>query len=139
MNKERLLSIIRDIERFFCDLDSIKVRKIEDLASKERFYAASMLLFSLINRAIDLGEEIVADKKLGLPGTYREIFYLLSKHKVISRELSDDLSSLVYFRNLAAHEYQTFTESDVYSAFHKIKSVQRFVDVVKNRLGLTAA
>ena len=64
MNKERLLSIIRDIERFFCDLDSINVRKIEDLASNGRFYAVSMLLFSLINRAIDLGEEIVADKKL---------------------------------------------------------------------------
>lgn len=115
------------------------MRKIGDLASKERFYAVSMLLFSLINRAIDLGEEIVADKKLGLPGTYREIFYLLEKHKIISKELSKDLSSLVYFRNLAAHEYHTFTENDVYSAFHKIRSVQQFVDVIKNKPGRAVA
>lgn len=134
MNRERLLSIIIDIERFFRDLDSIKVRKIGDLASKERFYAVSMLLFSLINRAIDLGEEIVADKKLGLPGTYREIFYLMEKHKIIGKELSKDLSSLVYFRNLAAYEYHTFTEKDVYSAFHKIRAVQWFVDAIKSKL-----
>ena len=31
MNKERITSIIKDIERFFADLDNIKVRDIDDM------------------------------------------------------------------------------------------------------------
>lgn len=131
MNKERLVSIFRDIERFFTDLEGIGVVDRDDLKDKKQFYATSMLLFSIINRAIDLGEEIIADKKFGLPATYNEIFYLLEKNKIISQRLCSQLSSLIYFRNLAAHEYHTFTEKDVFTAFQEINAVKKFVDIIK--------
>lgn len=132
MNKERLLSIFRDIERFFTDLEGIGVFDRDDLKDKKQFYATSMLLFSIINRAIDLGEEIIADKKFGLPATYNEIFYLLEKNKIISQRLCSQLSSLIYFRNLAAHEYHTFTEKDVFNAFQEITAVKKFVEIIKS-------
>lgn len=134
MNQERIVSVIRDIERFFTDLDKFQIKLESDLYPFDKFYGVSMILFSIVNRAIDLGEEIVTDKKLGFPNKYREIFELLNKNKFISDTLSYDFFDLVYFRNLAAHEYHTFKEADVYKAFRKIKVVNEFITVVKKLL-----
>ncbi|MBI4142158.1 DUF86 domain-containing protein [Candidatus Woesearchaeota archaeon] len=131
MNQERILAIVKDIDRFFGDLECIQVKNVDDLKDKKEFYATSMILFSIINRAIDLGEEIVADKKIGLPTTYKDIFYLLEKNRIINKQLFEQLSSLIYFRNLAAHEYHTFTEKDVFTALKNVNAIKRFVDIVK--------
>ena len=112
MNQERLVSVIRDIERFFTDLDKFQIKSESDFYHFDKFYGVSMILFSIVNRAIDLGEEIVTDKKLGFPNKYREIFELLHKNELISDRLSHDFSDLVHFRNLAAHEYHSFKEKD---------------------------
>ena len=131
MNTEKVVSIFKDQERFLADLDSLHVTSVTSLDSKPIFYATSMLLFSIANRTIDLGEEIVASRKLGFPGKYREIFDLLLKDKVIDSKLHKDLLSLVHFRNLAAHEYHTFTAKDVFEAYSKVRCVLVFVEKVK--------
>lgn len=131
MNREKVLSIFKDLERFLADLDSLHIASLKDLESKSNFYASSMLLFSIANRTIDLGEEIVASRKLGFPGKYREIFDLLLKDKVIDSKLHKDLLGLVYFRNLAAQEYHTFTAKDVFEAYIKLQCVTTFVEKAK--------
>ncbi len=88
MNNQRIMKIIKDIERFFNDLKDEKIKSEKDLKNKEKFYAVSMILFFIINRAIDLGEEIVSAKKLGFPEKYREIFYLLSRKDIIEEKES---------------------------------------------------
>ena len=62
-----------------------------------------MLLFAIANRAIDLGDAIVTGGEFGFPNKYREIFELLSKNNVISKEMGERLSKLVYYRNLVSH------------------------------------
>lgn len=131
MNVERMTVIIKDIERFSRDLSELDIKGIQDLQDKSKFYASSMILFSIINRAIDLGEEIVSYKKLGFPGTYKEIFYLLQKNNIIDKDLYQSLLDLIHFRNLAAHEYHTFTREDVFKAFKKINAVKNFVNAIK--------
>jgi uncharacterized protein YutE (UPF0331/DUF86 family) len=131
MNKERMVKIIKDIDRFFKDLEELDIKNVRDLESKESFYAASMILFSIVNRAIDLGEEMVSAKKLGFPEKYREIFYLLKRSGIIDQRMYRKLSALIHFRNLAAHEYYTFTEADVFKALKNISVVKRFVEAVK--------
>ncbi len=134
MNKERIVIMIRDIERFFTDLDKFQIKSESDLYPFDKFYGVSMVLFSIVNRAIDLGEEIVTYKKLGFPNKYREIFELLHKNKIISERLSLDFSDLIHFRNLAAHEYQTLKEKEVYIAFQRMKAVNDFIAVIKKLL-----
>jgi len=46
-----------------------------------------MVLFTILNRAIDLGEEIVLSKNLGMPSTYKDIFRLLLKNKTIEKNI----------------------------------------------------
>jgi len=77
---ERIGKIISDIERYFRDLEleGLNIKKVEDLEDRKDFYAISMVLFSILNRAIDLGDEIVMANNLGMPSTYKEIFRLLT-------------------------------------------------------------
>ena len=131
MSNERIARIITDLERFLNDFKSFEIKTEEDLKDKEKFYAASIVLFSTVNRAIDLGEEVVSDKKLGSPETYRDIFFFLEREKIIDARLRQEFSSLIHFRNLAAHEYHNFTGKDVFEAAGKIQTVKAFANAVK--------
>lgn len=128
---ERLTKIISDIYRYLDDLERMELTDIRDLDDIKNFYAVSMILFTLINRVIDLGDEIVTSRNLGVPGTYREIFNLLERGKVIDKELASDLSNLVYQRNILAHEYHNLTEKDVFRTYRMVPVIRKFVERVK--------
>ena len=128
---ERLTKIISDIYRYLDDLERMELTDIRDLDDIKNFYAVSMILFTLINRVIDLGDEIVTSRNLGVPGTYREIFNLLERGNVIDKELASDLSNLVYQRNILAHEYHNLTEKDVFRTYRMVPVIRKFVERVK--------
>lgn len=93
-----------------------------------------MLLFSIINGAITLGEEAIATKASGFPASYRDVFEILNKNKIISKELAAEMSMLVGYRNMFAHEYWSFTEKDVWDALQRVRSVKPFVSEIRKVL-----
>ncbi len=131
---ERIGKIINDIGRYFRDLEELNVTRVEDLEDRKNFYAISMVLFSILNRSIDLGDEIVMANNLGMPSTYKEIFKLLTKNKFISKDMGEELSNLVFYRNLLSHEYHDLTEEDVFETFKKISIIKKFVERIKDIL-----
>lgn len=133
-NLEKIGKIIADLERYFADLEKLKVDR--PAMSTERFYSLSMLLFSILNRAIDLGEEIVRGQKIGLPASYRNIFQMLEKEKLISPDLSQQLQYLAARRNVLAHEYFDVTEQSIFIIYRKIGAVKVFKSVVQSLLAV---
>jgi len=131
---ERIGKIISDIEKYLRDLEELDIRGAKGLMDKKNFYATSMVLLSILNRTIDLGEEIVMANNLGMPSTYREIFRLLVKNKLIDTNLGEGLSNLVFYRNLLSHEYYELTERDVFAVSKKINVVKKFVERTKELL-----
>lgn len=129
---ERLGKIISDIEKYLKDLKELDINKVEDLSNKKNLYSVSMVLFSIINRAIDMADEIVMSNNLGMPSTYKEIFNLLAKNGYIDNTLRDKMSNLVFYRNLVSHEYYDMTEKDIFNVMERIATVREFVDAVKN-------
>lgn len=127
-DKERIAHIMGDIEKYFTDLREMEIKEADDLEDKKNFYSVSMILFSILNRTIDLGEEIVAGKKLGIPSTYKEIFKLLLRDKVIDRNMEKELSELVFYRNLLSHEYHDLSIDDVFDVYKRIEIVKKFVE-----------
>lgn len=132
-DKVRITVLIEDIRKYFSDLEKTPVRNLADLQDTSNYYALSMILFQLINRAIDLGDELVSAENLGMPGTYKNIFQRLLKAKIISAGLYEELYKLVRIRNLIAHEYETLTEKDIYAAFHKVRAINQLIEIVKAR------
>lgn len=133
-DKERVGKIFSDMERYLADLESLDVKTMKDLENKKNFYSVSMVLFSIINRTIDLGEEVVASNRLGTPSTYKDIFYLLARGRIINSRMKEELSGLASYRNLFSHEYYRFTEKDVFAALSKISVVRDFVKRIKSRI-----
>lgn len=129
---ERLAKIISDLERYLKDLEELGINKVGDLSDKKNLYSLSMVIFSIINRTIDLADEIVIANNLGMPSTYKETFTLLAKNRYIDETLKDRMSNLVFYRNLVSHEYYDMTEKDLFNVMERINTVREFLDAVKN-------
>jgi len=125
-DRERIAIILADIDRYCADLRDFQVRSAENLHDKKYYYAVSRILFSLLNRVIDLGSEMVMGAGLGTPANYRDIFRLLKKGGS-SIEMNRSLSSLVYYRNLLSHEYHTFDESDLIEILARLPQISDFI------------
>lgn len=131
---ERMGLIFSNIARYLQDLEDLPVRQASDLDDKRNFYAASMILFSLINRILDLGSEMVIANNLGVPSTYREIFILLRKAGMIDEDLAGEMGRLVTYRNLLSHEYQGITGEQVFALMGKVNLMKKFVLLLQTRI-----
>ncbi len=130
-NIERFGSIFSDIQKYLRDLEEMNIGREEDLNNKRNFYAVSMVMFSLLNRVLDLGSEMVISHDLGIPSTNRDIFVLLEKNGLISTELGKEMKGLVTFRNLLSHEYHGINESKLFLLTKKVGTIREFVDLMK--------
>ncbi len=72
---------------------------------EERFVVHTLQI--AIQAALDVGAHIVADERLGEPGSYREIFELLVKHGWLPVSLASPLRNMAGFRNVVVHGYET--------------------------------
>lgn len=57
--------------------------------------------------SIDLAMNVISEKKLGIPQNSRDAFEFLFHDNIIDEELAGNLKSMVGFRNIAVHDYQT--------------------------------
>ena len=99
------IKLFNDIEQYLLDLEEMFPSEKEFLKNKVHQYSILMLMMNLISACIDLGTELVTIKQLSYPGTYREVFDILAKNKIISSKLCGKMKDLVGLRNLLAHEY----------------------------------
>ena len=60
---------------------------------------------------IDLATHVVASEGLGLSDTVKGNFKLLHDAGIISKELAAKMESMVGFRNIAMHDYQTIDKN----------------------------
>lgn len=91
-----------------------RVRELRDLARpelidqdvrEERFVAHTLQL--AIQAALDIASHIVSDEDLGEPNTNRELFDLIGKNGWLTPQLANTMRSIVGFRNILVHGYQT--------------------------------
>jgi len=126
----RLASIISRIERH--KEKALELVR-ENLSDYLVFNALAMECFQAVNSTIELGELLVSENNLGFPSTYREIFELLHKNKMISKETLDDMKKLVFFRNLIAHEYYAITEKELREMVELLSCVDELIESAKSR------
>jgi uncharacterized protein YutE (UPF0331/DUF86 family) len=130
-DREQVTKIIADIERYTKDLGELGISGRDDLEDRRNLYALSMLLFSIINRSLDLADEVILTNQLGMPQSYREIFDILRRRRFIERDLAEEMAALVFYRNMIAHQYDDLTDDDLYSLFQRLGTISRFVERMK--------
>ena len=104
-----------------------------DIHDEVVFHALAMHCFQTVNAAIELGESLVSEKKLGFPSKYKEIFELLFKAKLIGKKTFEQMSRLVYLRNLVAHEYHAITPEELREMTSLLDSLSELVQSAKSK------
>ena len=124
------IKLVADLQRYLQDLEEIIPEEDEFLNNKSHQYSVSMLMMNIINVCIDLGAEVVSLKQLGYPETYRDIFQILEKEKIITVSLSKKMKNLVGLRNLLAHEYGTINLELLYEQAKEINFVEKYLESI---------
>ncbi len=132
-DKERISIIIEDIKKYFQKLRERNMKKLSDLDDLN-FYACSMIIFSILNRTIDLGDEIINSKKFGFPSETKDIFVLLGENKVIIKKTEEKLKDLIRLRNKISHRYGSINKEDIFNAIEQVKVVEEFVNEISEYL-----
>lgn len=128
-DKERIIVIVEDIKKYSQKLRERNIKKVFEL-DDVNYYACSMIIFSIINRAIDLGDEIVNSKKLGFPSETKDIFILLGENKIINKKTEEKMRDLIRLRNKIAHRYGSMNKEDIFKAIEEVKIVEEFVSEI---------
>ncbi len=127
---EKINKIIKDIEKYFIELKNFNLNK-ESIEISEKFYSASMVIFTIINRMKDLAEEIIVKNAFGMPTSFEQYFDVLKEKGIIDQNLSIELKKLVKDRNLFAHEYFDMDRKQVLNISKRVHYINDFVGRVK--------
>ncbi len=130
MTVERISIILRMIEK---NLKQARERfqNKEAMADELKFDAGCMAVFQAINRALDLADEIIAEKRFQIPGSYSDSFEILKKERLISQETASGMAELIRYRNLISHEYYEISPEDVKRLLKKLRYLDNFLEEVK--------
>jgi len=131
MDKDRIKDHLTELEKYIKELENLKITPKNVLTEREKFHSASILLLSIINKIIDAGNQILGLKVLGTPSTYKDIFWILGRRRIISEKLSKDLMEFIKYRNIIAHEYGALEEKDISNLLKKLHIVRDFQKVAK--------
>jgi len=129
-NIERVNQTIMDIEKYFEELRKMNITK-DNVDNSEKFFASSMVIFSILNETIDLATEIIIKNHWGMPADYKNYFQLLVKEGVISKELGEEMQKLMGDRNIFAHQYFDAGRKEMLHILKRVYFVKDFIEKIK--------
>lgn len=127
LDKEQLLIQISRLED---SLNSLEKSKNAGLSKETTRAAIERLLQVSIEEVINIGNHLISGLGLTRPDTYREIFIVLEKEKIIDQKLSEELQRFAVFRNRLVHLYWKIGEAEFKGQLAKINLLRDFVKVI---------
>src|SRR5689334_14088843 len=97
----RLVETINHVRAICSDADR-SITPMEE-AAMERWVQLSIQL------CIDIGDRVIAARKITEPPTARELFLLLGQIGVLPRQVGLDFAEFAYLRNAIVHDYITYS------------------------------
>ncbi|MEJ2055063.1 MAG: DUF86 domain-containing protein [Calditrichaceae bacterium] len=98
---EKITTIKRCLNRIN-DVTNLDPDSIEDFNIQDIFI---LNLQRAIQAAIDIAVHIVGSKGWGVSKTIKENFTLLADNRIITKNLAEQMTKMVGFRNIAIHDY----------------------------------
>jgi uncharacterized protein YutE (UPF0331/DUF86 family) len=138
-DRDVVLAKAAAIQRCLRRIEEVTGLKPTSLADQNTQDIFVLNLQRAIQSAIDLATHIIAANGLGLPDTIRGNFEFLEQANIIGRDLSRKMQSMVGFRNIAIHQYQTL-ELDILKAIleKRLKDLEEFYTTILTHFGFTA-
>ena len=94
-------------------------------------------LYLAVQSAIDLGEAVISYKELRKPSSMSEIFDILNEEGIINKMLYGELSKMIGFRNIIAHDYEKINYDILYDVLrNKLRDIEKFLTQIKRSLDI---
>ena len=124
------------MSRYLKILEKLKlIQKNQFISDDILIGSAERYLHVAIECIIDVGNHIVAAEKLGRAQNYSEIFSILQKSRIISKELEQKLVKMSRFRNRLVHVYFSIDTEIIHGILQKdLGDFKEFVETIKNFL-----
>jgi uncharacterized protein YutE (UPF0331/DUF86 family) len=90
-----------------------------------------------VQSTIDLAAHVVSSEGLGLPANMKEHFLMLQRAGVISEFLANKMTSMVGFRNIAIHDYESI-DPDILKSILKtnLPDLEEFYTTILKRYNI---
>lgn len=135
VDRSKINVILEDLEKYLEEVESLLPVTTKVLEKNlERKYSLAFLLEQIVNECINLGNHVISEKDLGTPTTFKDVFDLLTKGKLIPMKTANRMKELVEIRNIIAHRYGKFSNNELLEALDKRKSVKEFVERLMRKL-----
>lgn len=116
-----------------CVAELRSLARLDELArdvKEERFVEHTLQI--AIQAALDVASHIVSDERLGEPNTNRDLFGLLARPGILSRDLVKVLEEAAGFRNVLVHGYDDVDVGIVRDVVeHRLDDLLAFVASVR--------
>lgn len=130
-DKDVVLAKVATIQRCLKrikDTTGLDPKSLDDIDKQDIFI---LNLQRAVQAAVDLATHIVASEGLGLSDTIKDNFKLLKHAGIINEQLALRMQSMVGFRNIAIHDYQSIDKGILKSILaNNLKDVEDFYTVV---------
>lgn len=138
VDKDRVLEDIALIKKYLKVIET-RYKKEEKNENKEevefRYLGISMAFFTILNKIIELGEQIVDNLNKDYTFTkYSEIVKILEVEKLLTKKQAKIFSDFIAYRNEIAHEYDEIYSNEIDWCIKNIDFVNEFIIIVKKEL-----
>ena len=134
---ERIKEKIEEIENYLAELEDEIPDKLEIYIKNRKKQLICERLFEIILEAIvDLTFLIIKEKNIDIPEDDYSAFDMLTKNKIVSEEIGEELKEARRMRNIIAHKYGDIDNSIVFKTVKEElpEDIEKFIAEIKGNL-----
>jgi len=137
LDREAITTRIAEIRRrrsFLEDFIGVEYEEFAPSAPLDpalEYYAALNHIQVALQACIDIAKHIIAVKNFERPKEIRDSFSILSRHKIISKDLAEKFMRATSVRNILVHGYEDIDPRKIHSIIQNdLPDLERFVDEI---------
>lgn len=116
VDRDRVLAKLDEMDGYLGELRSILPADLEAYRTVEKRRACERLLQVSVECALDVCHQLVAGRRLGLPGAEEEVLDKLESARLLSPETVGTLRRMKGCRNILVHEYGHVLDELIFEA-----------------------
>lgn len=133
----RVQDKINEINHCLSEVESFTPKSFNDYKTDLKVKAACERYFEKITEAtIDLAKLMLRHKGMEIPKENKDIFNILERKEIISKNLSFNLKQAKSMRNILIHQYGNINDKTVFESLTKelIRDVREFIKAIKKNI-----
>ncbi len=132
VDRDRVVELLRAVSADLADLrDKARMDREQFLASRDAQAVVERRLQTAVEGCLNIGNHVIARKRLGVPRDYAEVFRILGQAGVLSPQVAEAMADLARLRNLLVHLYWRVDHARLHESLpQRIRTLQSFVEDV---------